>query len=170
MPKKRRSTILPMSTSKAAEEESPLPAGISDSTSASKPPNIFPLSIKLLHTPRISAAGVPASSGRGSVSPMSTENSPKSLERIFTVSVPLGAASAVMPRETPAASTQPPWWSVWLPPSSVLPGTKISILSMDAPPFCFHYYSAAAAKMEEPFAMLNERLKFLTFGGGRVLA
>ena len=41
---------------------------------------------------------------------------------------------------------------------------------MGAPPFCFHYYSAAAPKSEEPFAMLNKRLKFLTFGGGRVLA
>ena len=137
MPKKRRSIILPMSTSNAAEDESPLPAGISDSTSASKPPNTFPLSMNAPHTPRTNAAEVPASSGRGSVSPMSTENSPKPLERIFTVSVPLGAASAVMPRETPAASTQPPWWSVWLPPSSVLPGTKISVLSIGAPPFAF---------------------------------
>ena len=125
--------IFPMSTSKAAEEESPLPAGISEEISASKPPKTLPLSMKEPQTPRISAMGLPDSSGRGSKSPSSSSKEPKPSEFMRIRSVSVRLAAAVIPRLTPAPRTQPPWWSVWFPPSSVRPGTKKNSLISLAP-------------------------------------
>ena len=42
-------------------------------------------------------------------------------------------ATAITSRLTPAASTRPCWWSVWLPPTSVRPGALKSPTSRPAP-------------------------------------
>ena len=41
----------------------------------------------------------------------------------------VGAAAAMMSMSTAAARTRPCWWSVWLPETSVRPGTENSAVS-----------------------------------------
>ena len=61
-----------MSTSKAADEESPLPGNTSETIYASKPRTPYPRRIKPAATPRTSAAVVFRSSGCFSSSSMGT--------------------------------------------------------------------------------------------------
>ena len=56
--------IRPISTEKAAEEDSPTPTGRVLRSSASKPPMLRPRSLKDAATPRIRAMGEPNSLGR----------------------------------------------------------------------------------------------------------
>ena len=106
--KNRPLMIFPISTSKAAEEESPLPAGISEVIFASNPPKTFPLSIKQFIIPLTKAAEVSASSALGSQSPISISKLSKPSDSICMVSVPFGFAKARIPCSVAAPRIQPP--------------------------------------------------------------
>ncbi len=116
--------MVPVSTSKAAEELRPLPPGTLEVSHASSPAfsKGQPSSAIRAATPRTRAAEVFSSSGKGSRRPRSTVRRGYPSDWIRITPLWLGAAAAKISRSTLAASTRPRWWSVWLPPSSVRPG------------------------------------------------
>ena len=118
----RESRICAISTSYAAEEDSPLPVATLLVTAASKPPILKPFSFIPAATPRTSAALVPFSSSRGAVSDRSISRgwNPREYTRAFMSFA--GLTAARQSRLTAAARTRPLLWSVWFPAISILPG------------------------------------------------
>ena len=112
-------------TSKAADEDRPLPLNTVLVTQASKPPMRYFSCARRAATPRISANVVSVSSPWTLRSTRSTSKAVgKPSEYSTTRLSPRGATAATVSRFTAAASTLPFWWSVWLPTTSARPGAE----------------------------------------------
>ena len=126
MPLYSASKMAQISTSKAAEDESPLPESTLEVAVPSKPRTMQPISCMRAAMPRMMEAGVPCSSFTGERLFKSTRMGAKpSLCRVICKSS-RGDTAATVSRLTAAASTRPLLWSVWLPHSSVRPGALTS--------------------------------------------
>ena len=131
---KKHEIMVPIMSSKAAEDESPEPPSTSEVVTASNPPARNPLSRKPRTIPAIRAAEVPNFEESGPVySEMSTVSSGKPL-LLTLIRLPReGAATAMMSMLTAAARIFPWLWSVWLPESSLRPGTEKRATSRPSP-------------------------------------
>ena len=99
--------IVPISTSKAAEDESPLPIGISDEANMSSPLIFTPPSENPAAIPRIRAAVVPFSSSWMARSSVLTMHCGHCSEENLIIPLSLGAATAIISIFTAAARTHP---------------------------------------------------------------
>ena len=125
--------MTPISTSNAAEDETPLPLGTLEEMYTSRPESLAPRWRKASHSPRSRAMVVFSSSLRAARFERSMTH--RSYPSLWTRSWfrLLGAAAAIISMLTLPASTRPCWWSVWLPPISVRPGALYSPASVWEP-------------------------------------
>ena len=114
--------IVPITASNAADEDRPAPTNTSLVMYALNPPTLYPRFLNSLTTPLISATVVPLSSSISSVFAVSIviRSYPSDTKEIIPSSVfcVIEMASKLID----GRRTCPCWWSVWLPPTSVLPG------------------------------------------------
>ena len=122
----------------------------------SSPVRAAPRRMNWAAMPRTSAAVVFRSSGRGVQSPSATSTGAKPWEKTRITPSWLGVTAARISRSTAAASTQPCWWSVWLPPSSTRPGAE-KYCSISVPPVSFSLHHSP------PFRRCQPLLHFLPY-------
>ena len=115
-------TTVPISVSNVADEDSPEPESTSLVIYAQNPPILYPCCFKPASTPRINPLVVPSSRVFLSSSSSRISHNLYPSDCIRTNGSSTLPATAMASRLTDAASTLPCWWSVWLPPTSLLPG------------------------------------------------